>query len=193
VDVHLPKRIEALDGIHVAAVAAGEEHAIALTRCGHVCSWGVHGSDTLGSGLESSSDNEGDGDGTYTDDLFKPQLITALLGERVQAIAASSERSCAVTDAGVLYTWGLNIYGNLGHGDVLGRERPTLVTALNGIRVVGVSMSFKHTLALAADGSVHLSGKGPGLGLSPGNAGEEEVGPWLTPQRIPNLKCMVSR
>jgi alpha-tubulin suppressor-like RCC1 family protein len=34
--MYLPKRIEALDGIHVASVAAGVFHALALTRCGQV-------------------------------------------------------------------------------------------------------------------------------------------------------------
>jgi alpha-tubulin suppressor-like RCC1 family protein len=36
----LPKRIEALDGAHVATVAAGVSHALALTRCGRVYLWG---------------------------------------------------------------------------------------------------------------------------------------------------------
>jgi hypothetical protein len=40
VGVFRPKRIQALDGIHVAAVAAGDSHALALTRCGRVYSWG---------------------------------------------------------------------------------------------------------------------------------------------------------
>jgi alpha-tubulin suppressor-like RCC1 family protein len=99
-DVFLPKRIKALDGVHVATVAAGDYHALALSRCGRVYSWGLmeSGNWEIGRGNDS---NDGD-----SDDPFTPQLITALIGERVRAIAAGSDMSCAVTDAGALYTWG---------------------------------------------------------------------------------------
>jgi alpha-tubulin suppressor-like RCC1 family protein len=122
-----------------------------------------------------------------------PQLITALLGEPVRAIAAGPDMSCAVTDAGALYTWGDNTFDNLGHGDDCGECMPTLVTTLQGIRVVGVATAEEHTLALAADGKVYAFGEGPGLGirLEGASGGEGVVGPLLTPQRIPNLKCMV--
>jgi hypothetical protein len=68
---------------------------------------------------------------------------------------------------------------------------PTLVTALHGIRVVGVSIEDQKALALAADGSVYAFGEGPGLGLSREGETGEEVGRTLTPQRISNLTCMV--
>jgi alpha-tubulin suppressor-like RCC1 family protein len=122
--VYFPKRIEALDGVHVDAVAAGTSHALALTRCGRVYSWGADGSISpvhghgRGSDGGSDSDNGSDGGDKGDDSNHVPQLITALLGERVRAIAAGPDTSCAVTNAGALYTWGENHWGNLGHGDV---------------------------------------------------------------------------
>jgi hypothetical protein len=194
-DVFLPKRNEALDGIHLATVVAGDRHALALTRCGRVYSWGAEGRNNPVHGLGSDSNDGSDGDegdnGGDEIDYHVPQLLPALLHERVRAIAAGPDTSCTVTDAGALHTWGGNTHGNLGHGDVLDRDRPTLVTALHGIRVVGASMHDKHTLALAADDSVYAFGKGPGLGISREGEGGEVVGPTLTPQRIPNLNCMV--
>jgi alpha-tubulin suppressor-like RCC1 family protein len=61
--------------------------------------------------------------------------------------------------------------------------------------VVSVSIYFQHTLALAADGSVYSFGEGSGLGIGREGegGGEEDVGPTLTPRRIPNLNCMVPR
>lgn len=122
-------------------------------------------------------------------------MITALLAERVRAITSGHDMSCAVvTDAGALYTWGRNGNGNLGHGDVLDRDRPTLVTALQGFRVVRVSISLTHTLALAAGGSVYSFGKGLGLGISrEGEGWGEGFVRMPTPRRIPNLSCMVPR
>jgi alpha-tubulin suppressor-like RCC1 family protein len=102
--VFLPKRIAALDGTHVATVAAGASHALALTRCGQVDLWGEAGHDNPVLGLGNISDG-GDRDDDYS---FFPHLITALLDERVRAIAAGEDISCAVTDAGAVYTWGCN-------------------------------------------------------------------------------------
>jgi alpha-tubulin suppressor-like RCC1 family protein len=159
-----------------------------------VYSWGSRGRDSLRSGLGKSSDDESNSedDSDYADSC-SPQLITALRGRRVQAIAASLERSCAVTDTGALYTWGRNTRGALGHGDVRYRERPALVTALHGIRVVGVSMHTEHTLALTADSSVYSVGEGAGLGISLEGENEEKDGSLLIPRKLANLTCMVPR
>jgi alpha-tubulin suppressor-like RCC1 family protein len=177
--VFCPKRVEALDSFPVATVAAGKFHALALTRCGRVYSWGRHGYESPVHGMGDISEFED------VDDGARPRLITALLGKRVGAIAAGPESSCAVTDAGALYTWGRNDSGSLGHGDVRDRNSPELVAALHGIHVVRVSMYLRHTLALAADGSVHAFGEGPGLGIQVESA--------HSPQRIPDLVCMVTR
>jgi alpha-tubulin suppressor-like RCC1 family protein len=184
--VLLPKRIEALDGIHVTSVAAGAFHALALTRCGRVYSWGIFGRDSSVHGLGDTSDIDDDDFGLI------PQLITALLGERVRAIVAGPDTSCAVTDAGALYTWGRGGFGALRHADVRDRNIPKLVTALHGINVVGVSMHFRRTLAVAADGSAYAFGEGPGLGIRLGGEGEQIDETTRSPQRIPDFICMVS-
>jgi alpha-tubulin suppressor-like RCC1 family protein len=183
----LPRRIEALNNIRVATVAAGDNHVLALTKCGRVSSWGAAGRDSPVYGL--GSDGEGGSDGTDRDDAYYSMLhlITALLGERVRAISPKMEVSAAMTDAGALYTWGDNEHGNLGPGDVRNRDRPTLVQGLQGIRVVGVAIDDRHTLALAADGD------DPGLGISLQGDGEQVARRTSTPQMIPNLKCTVPR
>ena len=45
-----------------------------------------------------------------------PTLVATLAGEKIVNIAAGSMHSAAVTDDGVLYTWGKGSYGRLGHG-----------------------------------------------------------------------------
>jgi E3 ubiquitin-protein ligase HERC2 len=177
----------------VATVAAEDNHALALTRCGRVYSWGGSDRDStlvLGRG----NNGGGNGDGLAEDDFCIPQLSTALLGERVRAIAVGPDMSCAVTDAGALYTWGDDDSGCLGHGVDHGEGRPKLVTALQGIRVVGASMHVQHTLALAADGSVYALGKGSGLGIGrQGESGGAGATTPCAPRRILNLKCKVPR
>jgi alpha-tubulin suppressor-like RCC1 family protein len=179
--VFLPKRIEALHGVHVTSVAAGESHALALTSRGRVYPWGANGHESIVHSLGKNSDSS-NGNADY----FVPMLVPpALLGECVRAIAAGVDVSCAVTKSGALYTWGDNTYGSLGHGDVRDRRSLTLVRGLRGVRVLGVSIHDAHTLAVTADGSVYAFGEGPGLGLSQDEA--------LSPTRIPGLVGMVPR
>ena len=57
--------------------------------------------------------------------------------------------SVAVTEEGVALTWGWNGYGQLGHGDTVGRDRPTVVDHFlrNNLTVVDVfaSHTFLHS------------------------------------------------
>jgi hypothetical protein len=68
---------------------------------------------------------------------------------------------------------------------------PSASKPLQGIRVVGVSVHFKHTLALAADRSVSFVGEGPGLGINRAGEGQQVDEATRSPQRIPDLACMV--
>jgi alpha-tubulin suppressor-like RCC1 family protein len=188
----VPKRIEALDRFHVVTVAAGGFQALALTRCGRVYSWSRYGGFTPVHGLGLDSDDSAGGDPS-SDMYVGSHVITALLGKRVRAVAAGPNISCAVTDAGALYTWGDNEHGNLGQGDLRLRDKPKPVRALDGICVVGVSLHDKQTLALAADGSVYAFGVGPGLGLGRGGENGEVDEAKRIPRRIPNLSCLVPR
>ena len=45
-----------------------------------------------------------------------PTVVAALSGDRIVNISAGSMHSAAVTEDGVLYTWGKGSYGRLGHG-----------------------------------------------------------------------------
>jgi hypothetical protein len=81
--VFLPKRVEAQDAFHMATVAAGDFHTLALTSCGKVFSWGAIDRESMVHGL-GSHDGGGAGDDLRDEDFHIPLLITALLGERVQ-------------------------------------------------------------------------------------------------------------
>jgi alpha-tubulin suppressor-like RCC1 family protein len=163
--VFFPKRIEALAGVSMTSVAAVDSHGFALTRCGRVFSWGAAANDNPELGRWFDSDDGADSDDKGAFNPLIPHVITALLGERVRAIAAGLDATCAaVTEGGALYTWGQENYGILGHGGEYNWYNLELVTALQGIRVVRVSLFCTHALALAADGSVYSFGEGAGLG-----------------------------
>jgi alpha-tubulin suppressor-like RCC1 family protein len=186
VGVFLPKRIEALDGIHVATVAAGDLHALALTRCGRVYTWRAMDRHSIAHAVLGPGDDSSDGEEEDEEEYAIPHLKTALLSERVRAIAAGPLMSCAVTEAGALYIWCASSYRNVGD-----RGEPRIVQhGLSGIRLVGVSAGAKHGLALASDGSGYAFGVGMGLGLSWGGGEEEGEAP-RRPEKIRHLVCMV--
>jgi hypothetical protein len=121
----LPKRIEALDGYHVATVAAGDYQSLALTACGRVFWWGGR--------LKSPTE--------FVCQAL-PQLVDSTFGGgRVRSIAANFATAYAVTDAGVLFSWGCDGYAHDGyfpitHGSCQVQQSPRPVAGLHGITVV---------------------------------------------------------
>ena len=109
-----PNPVSALlsQSVHIDAVQAGGSHTLALSDTGELYTWGCGHSGRLGIGSMSNSN--------------LPLFIAALEGQRVVSIAAGSAHSIALTDEGVIYTWGKGDLGRLGHGagghEILPRE-----------------------------------------------------------------------
>lgn len=85
----------------VSAIAAGTQHTCALTATGGVKCWGAHYYGELGDG---------------TTENHSSPVDVAGLTSGVVAIAASTERTCALTTTGRVKCWGANWYGQLGDG-----------------------------------------------------------------------------
>jgi len=154
-DQLLPKKVEALAGQRVAAVAAGECHSLALTADGSVWSWGRGTFGRLGHGDEQHQ--------------LLPKEVEALAGERVIAVSAGPYHSFALTADGNAWSWGWGNEGRLGHGDEQRQLLPKKVEALTGQRVVAVSAGGEHSLAITADGAAWSWGLGGGGGLGHGD------------------------
>lgn len=139
-----------LPGLTVVEVACGREHAMLLTNRGQVSTWGSGKYGQLGHGVVENEQS--------------PKELMALAGLKVTQIAAGGFYSCAVTEDGDLYTWGMNNFGQLGFppkaiGDEFGSEsiaEPRVVDWPQGIdvRVTHVSCGSSHTVALLDDRSL---------------------------------------
>jgi len=143
-DQLLPKKVEALAGQRVAAVAAGVTHSLALTADGAVWSWGRGRECQLGHGDLQSQ--------------LLPKKVAA--DQRVVAVSAGVGHSLALTAGGAVWSWGSGDYGKLGHGDEQNQLLPKKVEALAGRRVVAVAAGGLHSLAITADGAVWSWGFG---------------------------------
>ena len=80
-------------------------------------------------------------------------MVAALLGSPLQQVAAGGAHTCALSERGEVFTWGLNDKGQLGHDreDVevgLPQEVPLPEPA------TAVAAGYNHTLCLGESGSV---------------------------------------
>ena len=95
---------EVLDG--VIAVAAADEHSLALKRDGTVWAWGVNSEGELGNGTYEGS--------TTPVQVIDPADASGFL-TGVTAIAANYYTSAALKGDGTVWTWGDNVDDKLGH------------------------------------------------------------------------------
>ncbi|WP_051327499.1 thrombospondin type 3 repeat-containing protein [Desulfatibacillum aliphaticivorans] len=160
-------------GNAVPIVAAGYRHSLALTSGGEVFAWGSNGAGQLGLGTS--------GDGA---DERTPQKVNAL--SNVTALAAGEFHSLALARDGSVWSWGNNLWGQLGlgtSGSNTDKATPQKVEALSN--VVAIVAGSYHTLALARDGSVWAWGDNyyGQLGLGTSGLGADES----TPQKVEAL------
>ena len=135
-----------LRGKVVTAISAGHRHSLALTSDGEVFAWGSNSNGQLGNGGETESRPP-----------VRVDTSGALAGKRVVAIAAGEDHSMALTDDGLVFTWGGNWYGQLGDNSGSNSRVPVAVAsdgALSGKFVIGISAGIDYCLATTADGLI---------------------------------------
>jgi alpha-tubulin suppressor-like RCC1 family protein len=163
--------------VDITQIAVGPRHSLALTRDGHVMSWGSNGAGELGVGTRDTG--------------WTPSRVALLDG--VVAIAAGSTGSNgvsgAIRDDGTVWMWGVNASAMMGNGqeptapdDPGGRNPlPTQVKGLVG--AARLSIGSGHVAVVLADGTLRMWGhNGYGeLGLKiPGSY-------QTTPMAVPGL------
>ena len=119
----------------VTAVAAGEEHSLALLANGTVLAWGDNHEGQLGDGTTKTS--------------AVPVPVKGLSG--VTAIAAGSLFSLALLNNGTVMAWGDNREGQLGDGTLRNSTVPVPVQGLSG--VTAIAAGALHSLAVLANGT----------------------------------------
>uniref|UniRef100_A0A3B5ANJ8 HECT-type E3 ubiquitin transferase n=1 Tax=Stegastes partitus TaxID=144197 RepID=A0A3B5ANJ8_9TELE len=162
--IPIPRQITALSNYVVKKVAvhSGGRHAMALTVDGKVFSWG-----------------EGD-DGKLGHFSRMPKLVClwfhpfvgvvtdfkvfvkVLLGHRVIQVACGSRdaQTLALTDEGLVFSWGDGDFGKLGRGGSEGCNIPQNIERLNGQGVCQIECGAQFSLALTKSGVVWTWGKG---------------------------------
>lgn len=128
----------------IVAVATHSLHTLALTKSGHCFSFGFGEAGQLGHGDAAT--------------LWRPRLITALLGERAVDVSAGQQHSLVLTAAGASYAFGSGFSGKLGLGDQRSHALPQRIGALAQVRVAVLEAGALHSLAADEGGAVHSFG-----------------------------------
>lgn len=152
-------------------IAVGKNHSIALKTTGEVYVTGLNMYGQLGNNDTSIKKVN-----TFT----KVQNLSA-----VARISATDSGNIVSTVNGKVYTWGLNIYGELGQGDKVNKYEPTLVNNVENI--VLVSGGKNHSILLDKTGKVYTTGSNKYGYL--GNGTTEES---LNYTQVPNLKNIMT-
>ncbi|CAD7972243.1 unnamed protein product [Amoebophrya sp. A120] len=156
--VYGPRLVEALRHVHVRAVVCGGHHSCVLTEGNEVYTWGSNKSGQLGLGPDWQ-------------EVPLPRTIRSLNSKNIRQISCAEHHTAAVSESGVLYTWGRGQNGRLGHGCKSNEMLPKPVETLFGQHVAQVSCGDFHTACVCVTGG----GAGAG-GVSSSTAGSTTGG-----------------
>lgn len=128
--------MSALGGLQTIIVAEEGEHMVVWGRT-------KRGTVTLGDSMSS---------------MPCPSPATA----KWKAATCAFDHCCAVSDDGNVFSWGSNTFGQLGHGNKVGIDAPTMVSSdsFHGARVISVTGSGWHTACVTQEGTLFTWGRG---------------------------------
>ncbi|HEY0455545.1 MAG TPA: Ig-like domain-containing protein, partial [Verrucomicrobiae bacterium] len=148
-------------------IAAGENHSLAIADTGLLYAWGGNFYGQLGNG--------------YNLRQSRPVAVIFPAGVTSwQRIAAGFNFSIGLGNNGLLYAWGQNSEGQLGHGDTTGSNVPVPVAMPAGISWGKIAAGGSEGFAISSTGQLYAWG-----GNYWGECGLGARGPQLQPAPVP--------
>uniref|UniRef100_A8M5C0 LPXTG-motif cell wall anchor domain n=2 Tax=Salinispora arenicola TaxID=168697 RepID=A8M5C0_SALAI len=136
-DTTTPVAVDLPTGTEVTAIAAGNDHSLALTSTGSVLAWGDNSDGQLG-------------DGTTTD-TSTPVTVDLPTTTTATAISAGADYSLSLSSTGGAFAWGNNDQGQLGDETTLSTSTPVNVALQPGTTLLAVAGGSGHSLAITSD------------------------------------------
>ncbi|KAK9747381.1 Regulator of chromosome condensation (RCC1) repeat [Popillia japonica] len=152
-----PKLIETLRSKRIRDIACGSSHSAAITSSGELYTWGLGEYGRLGHGDNVTQ--------------LKPKLVKSLSGHRIVQVACGSRdaQTLALSDNGLVFSWGDGDFGKLGRGGSEGCNLPQNIERLNSLNVAQIECGAQFSLALTKLGEVWTWGKGDYFRLGHGS------------------------
>ncbi|EFJ40404.1 hypothetical protein VOLCADRAFT_69571 [Volvox carteri f. nagariensis] len=140
-DVPKPRLLTRMGGRGVRAVACGEGASAAISAEQRLFMWGKGIAGQLGNGYAFPCAEPA------------PVIFPGLRDDvKVLAVSCGPYHTAAITEGGLLYTWGNGLFGRLGHGTQRDEYRPRRCAGsfpLEDKYVINVSCGYWHTAAVA--------------------------------------------
>src|SRR5665213_1532176 len=154
-------------GTTITQIAGGGSHSLALSSTGQLYTWGLNEYGQLG-------------DSTITNSSVPVAVSAGAIpaGATITQIAAGALHSLALSSTGQLYTWGLNVYGQLGDGTTTNSDVPVAVSAgaiPAGATITQIAGGEYHSLALSSTGQLYAWGKNANGELGDGTNSNSSV------------------
>ena len=158
-NVEIPKLLTNLPPM--ADVAVGLYHTIALSEDGQVftCGWG---GSLFNWGCLGHGDKQSRGVLTPIDDLKD---------EKIVHVASGKDHALCLSEKGEIFAFGRGEFGRLGTAGSGNEITPVKLTALEGIKIVGISAGSSFSAAVSSSGHLYTWGRndagqlGHGIGL----------------------------
>lgn len=166
-----PITVVGLRDQNIAHVSCGGKHSAALTAEGKLYTWGTGFCGQLGHGSGESKS--------------QPTLVEALAPFTVKEVMCGETHSIALTSDGKVYTWGMDVEGQLGHGPSGHKAAPTQVEGpLKDLVVTAVACGIgpggpAHSAAIGSNGKLYTWGMG-----RDGQLGHGDTEPRLEPTLV---------
>jgi alpha-tubulin suppressor-like RCC1 family protein len=149
-----PSPVPVLGITDAIGIAAGDYHALAVTRGGQVFVWGYNLYDQLG--IEMPIIRFKTRSPAAMQFLPFPVRIPGL--NDVVAVAGGSQHSLALLKDGTIRAWGTNRHGQVGDGTTITRKTPVPVVGVRN--AVAIAANSVISAAVLADGTVMTWGDG---------------------------------
>ncbi|XP_071085052.1 RCC1 and BTB domain-containing protein 1-like isoform X1 [Haliotis cracherodii] len=142
-----PRKITAVIGCRtVVAISCGQTSSMALMDNGELYGWGYNGNGQLGLGNNVNQPNP-------------CKVAGALSGLIISQVVSGYAHTMALTDEGVLYSWGANSYGQLGTSSKANQVYPTRVERTERFVEIAASHYTHISAAMSQTGKVYMWGQ----------------------------------
>jgi len=141
-----PLQVPGLEHEKIISVSAGYSFSLAVAESGHLYSWGFNEKRQLG--LLHRFNQE------------TPVLVSTLAGLGVKIVKAccGQQHVIAMSSDGAVYSWGLGVLGQLGHGDCVDSGLPRPIQYFEGHTVVDIACGSHHSVVVTSAGQVFTFG-----------------------------------
>uniref|UniRef100_A0A0E0H131 RCC1-like domain-containing protein n=1 Tax=Oryza nivara TaxID=4536 RepID=A0A0E0H131_ORYNI len=113
----VPHKLEALKDSSISQISGGWRHTMALTSDGKLYGWGWNKFGQVGVG--------------DTDDHCFPVQVKFPEDQKVAQVACGWRHTLAFTEKKNVFSWGRGTSGQLGHGEIVDRNKPVMIDALS--------------------------------------------------------------